>query len=62
LDVSDERVLLEIADDGLGFEPALGGGGFGLAGMRERAQRLGGTLQIDSAPGTGTRVRVDVPR
>ena len=58
-----ERIALEIVDNGLGFEPSLGGGGgFGLAGIRERAQRLGGTVQIDSAPGAGTCVRVEVPR
>jgi signal transduction histidine kinase len=63
LDVAVERIALEIVDNGLGFEPSLGGGGgFGLAGIRERAQRLGGMVQIDSAPGAGTRVRVELPR
>ncbi|MFN8635758.1 MAG: sensor histidine kinase [Chloroflexota bacterium] len=63
LDITQERAVLEVADDGVGFEAALhGGGGFGLPGMRERAARLGGTLQVESAPGAGTRVRVEVPR
>jgi signal transduction histidine kinase len=63
LDVADERIALEIVDDGLGFEPSLGGGGgFGLAGIRERAHHLGATVQIDSAPGAGTCVHVEVPR
>jgi signal transduction histidine kinase len=63
LELAADRAVLEVADDGAGFEPALGGGGgFGLPGMRERAERLGGTLQIESAPGAGTRVRVEVPR
>jgi signal transduction histidine kinase len=55
-------VLLEIADDGAGFDPAglAGNSGFGLRGMDERAARLGGTLVVDSAPGRGTRVRVEV--
>jgi len=54
---------LEVADDGIGFEPSLEGAeGFGLRGMRERVERLGGTLRIDSSPGAGTRLRVDVPR
>jgi signal transduction histidine kinase len=54
---------LEVADDGIGFEPSLAGvEGFGLRGMRERVERLGGTLRIDSSPGAGTRLRVDVPR
>jgi signal transduction histidine kinase len=63
LDVHDGRAVLEVADDGVGFEPALrGGAGFGLSGMRERAERLAGTLTVESAPGAGTRVRVEVPR
>jgi signal transduction histidine kinase len=63
LDVSDGRIALEIADNGLGFEPSLGGGGgFGLASMRQRAERLGGSLRIDSTPGAGTRVCVEIPR
>jgi signal transduction histidine kinase len=57
------RAALEVADDGVGFEPALrGGDGFGLPGMRERVERLGGSLRIESAPGAGTRVRAEVPR
>ena len=63
LDARDGRAALEVADDGVGFEPALsGGGGFGLPGMRERVERLGGSLWIESAPGAGTRVRAEVPR
>jgi signal transduction histidine kinase len=63
LDVSQDRAVLEVVDDGVGFEPALcSKHGFGLPGMRERAARVGGTLQVESAPGAGTRVRVEVPR
>jgi signal transduction histidine kinase len=63
LDVTDVNATLEVADDGLGFEPALKGGtGFGLPGMRERAERVGGALEIESEPGGGTTVRVTVPR
>jgi signal transduction histidine kinase len=63
LEVSNDRAVLEVSDDGVGFEPSLrGGNGFGLPGMRERAERLGGTLQIESAPGAGTCVRVEVRR
>jgi PAS domain S-box-containing protein len=56
------RVELEIADDGVGFDPQAGGGqkGMGLANMRERAEQLGGRLTVESAPGQGTRVRVDL--
>jgi signal transduction histidine kinase len=57
-----ERVTLEISDDGLGFDA---GGDFpghlGLRSMRERATRLGGTLEIESAPDRGTRIRAQIP-
>jgi signal transduction histidine kinase len=63
LDVTSDLIVLEVTDDGIGFESALrGGGGFGLQGMRERASRLGGTVRVESAPGAGTRIRVEVPR
>jgi len=55
------RVILEISDDGTGFDPELASGGLGLASMRERAAAIGGTLRITSAPGAGTRVRLAVP-
>jgi signal transduction histidine kinase len=61
----DERtVALEITDDGIGFDPGISrsGGGLGLRGMAERAARLGGRLAVESQPGEGTRVRVEVPR
>jgi PAS domain S-box-containing protein len=56
-------VCLQIRDDGAGFETATMGkrGGFGISGMRERARRIGGTLEITSAPGQGTSVTVQVP-
>ncbi len=51
-----------VADNGRGFDPAVGHqSGLGLVGMRERAVLLGGTLHIDSAPGNGTRVVLEVP-
>jgi signal transduction histidine kinase len=63
LDAFDGRAALEVVDDGVGFEPGLrGGDGYGLPGMRERVERLGGSLRIESGPGAGTRVRADVPR
>ena len=56
---------LTVRDDGRGFTPGsqLGPdqGHFGLSGMRERIERLGGTLSIDSQPGSGTTVRAVVP-
>lgn len=58
----DDLVALEIADNGAGFDPdaMTDHGGMGLVSMRERAERLGGSLTILSAPDAGTRVRVEV--
>jgi signal transduction histidine kinase len=57
-------VVLEIVDDGVGFDSgaAREGGGLGLVGMAERAAGIGGELTLDSEPGDGTRVRVEVAR
>jgi signal transduction histidine kinase len=46
----------------VGFDPATAqaGGGLGLPGMVERVQKIGGCLTIDSAPGQGTKVSVEV--
>jgi signal transduction histidine kinase len=54
------RVVLEVTDDGTGFDPELAPPGLGLASMRERAAAVGGTLRVSSAPGAGTRVRLVV--
>jgi signal transduction histidine kinase len=53
-------VTMEVSDDGVGFDPASAeaAGGLGLSGMRERAQREGWQLEINTAPGRGTRVAV----
>jgi signal transduction histidine kinase len=61
---ADGRIVLEVSDDGAGFdpaEPALRARRLGLTSMEERAQRLGGRLEIRSAPGAGTRVRLEAP-
>lgn len=59
---SSVDVVLEVRDDGVGFNPtAAFPGHLGLHSMRERAQRLGGTLEIKSAPTRGTAVRVSLP-
>jgi signal transduction histidine kinase len=59
---TEEGVVLEVDDDGRGFDPARAGGGHGLRNLRERAAALGGRAEITSAPGEGTRVRVTIPR
>lgn len=64
--VGDE-VVLEVRDNGRGFDPATGGfqggshEGFGLFSVRERLRRLGGDVEILAQPGTGTRVTVRLP-
>ncbi len=59
------RLYLRIVDNGRGFEQdgvfSAAGGHFGLLGMRERAERLGGELRLASHPGEGTEVEVTVP-
>lgn len=58
----DDQVLAEVEDDGQGFE--LSGSieeGLGMLGMEERAAIAGGELEVDSAPGRGTTVRVRLP-
>jgi signal transduction histidine kinase len=56
------QVLVQITDNGRGFDPAGGHPGhFGLDSMRSRAVEIGGRLTIASAPGAGTVVRVRVP-
>jgi signal transduction histidine kinase len=54
-------VVLDVADDGSGFDPGAPQPGLGLASMRERAGSVGGKLTVRSAPGAGTKVRLSVP-
>ncbi|HWD05558.1 MAG TPA: sensor histidine kinase [Amycolatopsis sp.] len=59
-----DEVTLDVRDDGAGFDPAAprpGEGGFGLPGMRSRVQRLAGTLHVESEPGAGTAISVELP-
>jgi signal transduction histidine kinase len=62
---SGGMLRIEIEDDGKGFDPGSPGSPdrrhFGLMGIRERVEILGGTVTIDSAPGQGTRLRFEVP-
>jgi signal transduction histidine kinase len=67
LELRESEVLVLVEDDGQGFDPdglklpKDGGRGLGLLGMRERAELFGGTVDIESSPGRGTRIRVRVP-
>src|SRR2546426_927179 len=64
-------ILLAVSDDGRGFEPkrvlarevdvGVEGGHFGLRGIQDRVEMLGGRFSIDSAPGRGTELAVTLP-
>lgn len=58
-----EQVVLQVKDDGVGFHDQnhAGKGGWGLAGIRERAESVGGKLHLQSEPGKGTLVEVSIP-
>jgi signal transduction histidine kinase len=59
----DDALELVIRDDGVGFNPQLvPPGHFGLKSMRERVSQLGGSIDIESAPGYGTRISVRIKR
>jgi signal transduction histidine kinase len=61
----DGKLQLAVTDDGVGFSQTTLGRGvfprFGLSTMRERAESIGGTFEIESTPGGGTAVRVQIP-
>ena len=64
LEGSGRRLLVEVVDDGVGFDPGgveMRSRHLGLTSMEERARELGGRLEIRSAPGAGTTVRLTVP-
>ncbi|TDW94124.1 histidine kinase/DNA gyrase B/HSP90-like ATPase [Kribbella pratensis] len=66
LSFMDDEVTVDIRDDGKGFDPLAlsartGTGGFGLDGMRARAERIAGSLTVESEPGFGTAVSARIP-
>lgn len=64
LDYEPEQVRLRISDAGIGFNPSEGpnnGRGWGIAGMRERVEALGGTFRLETAPGKGTCIEALIP-
>jgi PAS domain S-box-containing protein len=64
---SDGTIVAEVEDDGVGFDVARftgrrsGEASLGLLGMRERASRFGGSVDVQSAPGQGTRLYIELP-
>ncbi|AXY76694.1 hypothetical protein D3H65_23050 [Paraflavitalea soli] len=61
ISIQKERLIMKIMDDGIGFDVLHADGGNGLFNMKKRAQSLNGGLTIESTPGTGTKVLLDVP-
>jgi signal transduction histidine kinase/ligand-binding sensor domain-containing protein len=59
--IERSRLRLDLRDNGKGFDPQMESDGHGLASLRSRAATLGGTLTIDSRPGAGTSVTLDLP-
>ena len=62
--LESDRLLFSVQDDGCGFDPenhpGVRQGHFGLQGIRERVNRFGGTVEIASAPGKGTKVSITI--
>ena len=58
-----DACFVDLRDNGVGFDKSsvAGGGGFGLKGMRERIEKVGGHLAIETAPGKGTCISIEVP-
>lgn len=57
------NIILDIEDDGIGFDPLRANpGGMGIRNMQQRARLVGGSVKIDSTPGKGSQVRVTIPR
>ncbi len=64
VECADGRIRLLVADRGRGFDPAApggGGDGIGLRGIRDRVELFGGRFQLESRPGEGTRLAVELP-
>jgi signal transduction histidine kinase len=61
LSTNDDRLTVEVEDDGCGFDVSAVGHGTGLQGMADRLAAIGGTLEVRSAPGSGTTIAGRVP-
>ena len=62
LAATPEELIGQVEDDGQGFDPQEPRAGWGLLGMRERVNLVGGRVDVQSAPGKGTRVEIRIPR
>jgi signal transduction histidine kinase len=61
LGIEDHRYIVHIEDDGKGFVPAHEARGIGLIGMEERVAEMGGSLNLNSVPGAGTKILISIP-
>jgi len=61
LNVEGSRLTLIVRDDGQGFDTSIEGDGQGLMSIRRRAERLGGTLKIESSPNSGSTITLRIP-
>jgi hypothetical protein len=61
LRTDDEANLIEVADDGRGFDAGSARTGIGISAMHERVEGLGGKIEVKSRPGEGTKVTVRIP-
>jgi signal transduction histidine kinase len=57
----DRAAVLEVDDDGRGFDPAAGTTGMGLTNLRERVASMGGRIRIESSLGEGTMIALAIP-
>jgi signal transduction histidine kinase len=58
---AERRIDVLVSDDGRGFDPVAKHDGFGVLGMRERVELVGGELEIESKPGSGVRLMASIP-
>ncbi|QJD31320.1 methanol utilization protein MoxY [Methylococcus geothermalis] len=56
-----EALLLKVSDDGAGFDPSRAPAGLGLLGIRERVESLGGRFGLNTRPGAGVTLRINIP-
>ncbi|RYY11842.1 MAG: hypothetical protein EOO04_34530 [Chitinophagaceae bacterium] len=61
VDIQDDHLKMQIIDDGVGFDTAIAKPGIGLSNMKRRAELFSGKLSIDSSPGNGCTITVQIP-
>jgi signal transduction histidine kinase len=61
LERDDQDLAFSVTDDGRGFDPAIARRGSGLQNLADRLEALGGTFEIEAAPGSGATIRGRIP-